>query len=81
MEVLINVLLEDGTLESCFLTMWDNTGGCMKQYHSGTAMFLLSYLAHVYDITSNRAIGAPRHGKDVVDGLNATDKQFLKSLF
>jgi hypothetical protein len=81
MEVLINELLEDGTLESGSSTMWDDTDGCMKQYRSGTAMFLLSYLAHVYDITIDRAIGAPSHGKDVVDGLNAMDKQFLKWLF
>jgi hypothetical protein len=41
-------------------------------------MYLLTVLAVVYQITINRAIGATDHGKDEVDGLNATDKRFLK---
>jgi hypothetical protein len=28
-------------------------------------------------MTIDQAIGAPLHGKDVVDGINATDKQYL----
>jgi hypothetical protein len=27
--------------------------------------------------SKSQLIGVPRHGKDVVDGLNVTDKQFL----
>jgi hypothetical protein len=41
-------------------------------------MYLLTVLAVAYEITIDRAIGAPGHGKDEVDGLNATDKRFLK---
>jgi len=78
--VLVQELLDEGMLEKG-ATMWDDTDGCMKQYRSGSAMFLLSVLAHQYGITIDRAIGAPSHGKDVVDGLNATDKRFLKWLF
>eukprot|EP00957_Ditylum_brightwellii_P072992 5546808-Ditylum_brightwellii.AAC.1 len=27
------------------------------------------------------AVGAPGHGRDIVDGLNATDKAFFKAMF
>jgi len=37
---------------------------------------LLSILASAFGIKIDRAIGAPGHGKDIVDGLNATDKVF-----
>jgi hypothetical protein len=36
------------------------------------------YASSKLQITIDRAIGAPGHGKDVVDGLNATDKQFIQ---
>ena len=78
--ILVEEMQKDGMLLPG-LTMWDDTNGCMKQYQSGNAMFLLSVLVAEYDIEINRAIGAPSHGKDVVDGLNATDKRFLKWLF
>ena len=35
-------------------------------------------LASQYGIVIDRAIGAPGHGKDIFDGLNATDKRFLQ---
>ena len=34
-------------------------------------------LALTYGIIIDHAIGAPGHGKDEVDGLNATDKRFI----
>ena len=40
----------------------------------------LSMLLHAYQITIDRAVGAPGHGKDVVDGLNAVDKNYLFKL-
>jgi hypothetical protein len=30
------------------------------------------------NVIIDQAVGAPGHGKDVVDGLNATDKRYLK---
>jgi len=42
----------------------------------GTALYLLSVLAGHFGIVIDRAIGAPGHGKDIVDGLNATDKVY-----
>jgi len=39
---------------------------------------LLSLLAVDFGVVISRAIGAPGHGKDLVDGLNATDKIYLR---
>jgi hypothetical protein len=58
--------------------MRDDTNGCSKQYHCGTAIYLLLVLALHFGILINRSIGAPGHGKDIVDGLNATGKLFLQ---
>ena len=70
-QVLFDHLKEIGELMAG-LTVWDDTDGCGKQYRCGTAMYLLSVLASTYGIVIDRAIGAPGHGKDIVDGLNAT---------
>ena len=40
----------------------------------------MSFLSAKYNINIDRAIGAPGHGKDIVDGLNAVDKHYLKKL-
>ena len=37
-------------------------------------------VASHFGIVIDRTIGAPGHGKDVVDGLNAHDKRFLKEV-
>ena len=79
MVVLFEHLKEIGELCAGF-TVWDDTDGCGKQYRCGTAFYLLSVLACTYGITIDRAIGAPGHGKDVVDGLNATDKVYLRKM-
>ena len=60
--------------------MFDNTDGCAKQYRCATALHLLSMLAVKHNITIDRAVGAPGHGKDLIDGLNAVDKMYLKAL-
>ena len=36
--------------------------------------------SHAYNIAVGCSIGAPVHGKDVVDDLNATEKRFLSML-
>eukprot|EP00957_Ditylum_brightwellii_P038310 2896436-Ditylum_brightwellii.AAC.1 len=35
----------------------------------------------MWEETDDRAVGAPGHGKYIVDGLNATDKAFKKAMF
>ena len=62
-------------------TMWEDTDGCSKQYQCGTAMYFLSLLAVSFNVFVDRAIGAPGHGKDCVDGLNAVMKRFLQKSF
>ena len=37
-------------------------------------------LSHAYNLIIDRDIGAPGNGKDVVDGLNATNKGFFSML-
>ena len=75
MDVLIRNLKAKGRL---WRMIFEETDGCCKQYRCGTALWLLSMLSSKFDITIDRAIGAPGHGKDVVDWLNATDKRFLR---
>ncbi len=77
MSVLFKNLMEKGVLRRGW-TVYDATDGCGKQYRSATTLFLLSLIATEFDLTMDRAIGAPGHGKDIVDGLNATDKMYLK---
>jgi hypothetical protein len=60
-------------------TIMEDTDGCAKQYRSATALYLLSMLALQFNVVIDRAVGAPGHGKDVVDGLNAVDKRFLRN--
>jgi hypothetical protein len=79
MRVLIEYLKKERTLLDGH-TMFDNTDGCAKQYRCATAIHLLSMLATEFNITINRSVGAPGHGKDLVDGLNACDKQYLKKM-
>ena len=37
-------------------------------------------LAHVYRIIVYHCVGAPGHGREVVDGLNATNKSIISML-
>ena len=58
----------------------DHTDGCAKQYRSGNALFMMNIMSLKYDIVIDRAIGAPGHGKSIIDGLNAVDKHYLKKV-
>jgi hypothetical protein len=62
-------------------TLYDETDGCGKQCRCSNAIYLLSVLASKYGTVLDRGIGAPGHGKDDVDGLNATDKQHIWGKF
>jgi hypothetical protein len=77
MHVLVQYLFKEGIIKEGS-TILDHTDGCSKQYRSATVLYCLSLLAASYGITIDRAIGAPGHGKDEVDGLNATDKRYIK---
>jgi hypothetical protein len=55
-----------------------DTDGCSKQYRCGNSIYLNSVLSSEHGFVIDHAVNAPGHGKDIVDGLNATDKNFLK---
>ena len=59
--------------------MWDQTDGCAKQYRCSIAYYPMSYLSKSYQIVLDRALDTPGHGKYVVDGFNAVQKQYLAS--
>ena len=54
-------------------TVWENTGGCEKKYRCALAIYLMTMLSSSYGIIIDRAINAPVHGNNVVDGINATE--------
>ena len=80
MEVLLDDLFERGKLFKQKSTLWEFTDGCKKQYRCNVVVYLLSYLASAYGITIDRQIDAPGHGKGVVDGINAIDKNYLSKM-
>ena len=51
--------------------------GCAKQYMFSIAYYLMFYLSRSYQIVFDRAVDTPGHGKDIVDGFNASQKQYL----
>ena len=59
-------------------TVWEYTDGCANQYRCTLAIYLMTMLSYSYGIIMNRAINSPGHEDNVVDGLNATDKCYLK---
>ena len=61
-------------------TIWENTDGCAYQYRCATTLYLLSMLAHAYNIIINCGVGEPGHGIEVVDRLSFTYKIFLSIL-
>ena len=60
--------------------MWENTNGCAEQYICATELYVMSILDHAYYIIIDQGVGAPGHGQDVVDGLNATGKRSISML-
>ena len=57
--------------------MWDQKDGCANQYRCSIDYYLMSYLSTSYQFVLDRAVDAPGHGKDVVDGFNAVQKRYL----
>ena len=57
--------------------MWDQTDGCTKQYRCSIAYYLMSYLSKSYQIFLDIDVDTPGHGKYVLDGFNAVQKQYL----
>ena len=78
MYVVLNHFKEKGLLHENSTVIYDHTDGCTCQYRCATAVYFLSMLSFMFKVTIDQMIHAPSHGKDEVDGLNATTKRFLQ---
>ena len=74
---LLNELQQCKKLKPKFTILESNDGYC-KQYRCGVSLYFLSLLSSNFNITIDRMIGAPGHGKGIVDAINACDKRYLK---
>ena len=75
---LLKIFLESGILVSGMSKVWEDIDGCANQYRCDLAIYLMNVLSSSYGIIMDRAINATGHGKNVVDGLNAMYRYYLK---
>ena len=59
-------------------TIQESTDGCCKKYRCGASLYFLPLSSSNFNITIDRMIGAPGHGKYIVDAINTCDKRYLK---
>ena len=59
-------------------TVWEDTNGYEKQYRFALGIYSMTVLSCSYGIIMDHAINAPVNGKNICDGLNVTDKRYLK---
>ena len=57
--------------------MWDHTDSCENQYRYASTIYLISCIDLEFSSIIDVSVVAPGHGKDLVDGLNARDKNML----
>ena len=60
-------------------TVFEDDDGCAKQYIFDLDSYLITVFSSSYGIIMHRTINAPVHKNNVVDGLNATYKLYLKA--
>ena len=77
---MLQLLQQKKNLQTTSSTIWENIYGCDEQYRYATALYLLLMLYHAHEIIIDIGVEAPGHGKDVVDGTNATYKRYLSML-
>ena len=75
---LLETFLESGRLVSGMSTVWEDTGGFAKKYRCYLNIYLMNVFSSSYGIIMDRAMNEIGHGNNVVDGLNATGKRYLK---
>ena len=75
---ILKTFLESGRLVSGMSTVWEDTYGFAKQYMCALDVYLNTLLSSSYSIIMDKSINAPVHGNNFVDGLDATDKRYLK---
>ena len=57
--------------------MWDQTDGCAKQYRCSIDYYMISFLSKSYQTVLDGSVDTQGHGKDVVNGFNAFQTQYL----
>ena len=67
-------------MTTSLITIWENTDDFAKQYRYASAFYLMSVMSQFYSIIIDQDISAPRHGKEVVYGINAVDKRYIYQL-
>ena len=60
------------------LTVWEDTAGCAKKYMCDLYKYLMTVLSYSYGNIMYCTINPPVFVNNVVDGLNSTDKHYLK---
>ena len=69
---------ESGRLLSGMSTVWEETDDRENKYSNDLAKYLMTVLSYSYVIIMDFKINALGHGNNFVDGLNATEKSYLK---
>ena len=64
----------------CLISIWENKYSCADHYGRDAEIQLLSILTQSFNVTIDRGISAPEHGREAVYGLNYTDKRFIYHL-
>eukprot|EP00957_Ditylum_brightwellii_P174132 13257936-Ditylum_brightwellii.AAC.1 len=57
----------------------EDTDGCSMQYRSASSFYFIIAFSMKCGIVIDHAVGAPGHGKDMVDRLKAVDKRYLRT--
>ena len=70
---ILKYIFESVILVSGMSTVWEVTDGCAKKYRCALDIYLMTVLSSSYGIIMARAINAPGHRNNVVDGINATE--------
>ena len=65
---------------SALIIIWENTDGCAEQCICAIALYLMSFFSQRHSTIFDLGINTPGHGKEVVDGLNDTEKRFMYQL-
>ena len=76
-EKIIEMLKISKCLGYGHIIIWDNIYVCDEHYNCATASYLLYILLKSYSRIIDRGISAPINVRDVVYGLNDTDKMFI----
>ena len=74
---IIKLLKQRKIMSSKLSTLWENTDGRAENYRCATSLFLLSILSQDFYLIIDHGVSAPGNFRDVVDGLNATEKRFI----